>query len=219
MMDMVSRKTPAGWRDASVQVALILAANLVVGGAITMAIGALTGANPFHPGGSSAGWAALVGWLQVSFGATALARRASARFVNDAEEADDLRRDGRALLLGGGALIAAGASLIVLSLAGTGHPVPPGAGRVAGLSLFALAAILAALRLRGLDELNRAIAREGNHLAFLWLFWVGGVWAILAHLGFAAAPAALDWLTMLSGFGFVAGLTAAGRRGAFENPA
>lgn len=86
------------------------------------------------------------------------------------------------------------------------------------LLLTVLSASFLAVRHRGLDELNRAIAREGSHLAFLWISCVGDVWAMLAHLGFAVAPAPLDWLMMLAGFGFAGGLTAAARRGAFENP-
>jgi hypothetical protein len=42
---------------------------------------------------------------------------------------------------------------------------------------------------------------------------------MLAHLNFVAAPSALDWLTMLAGASFVAGLVAAGRMGVFDVPA
>jgi hypothetical protein len=42
---------------------------------------------------------------------------------------------------------------------------------------------------------------------------------VLAHVHFTPAPDALDWLTMLHGFSFVAGLVAAARRGIFAaNP-
>jgi hypothetical protein len=41
---------------------------------------------------------------------------------------------------------------------------------------------------------------------------LGGGWAMLAHLGFVAAPAPLDWLTMFTILMFVAAFIAAGRR-------
>jgi hypothetical protein len=70
-----------------------------------------------------------------------------------------------------------------------------------------------------MDELNRGLARDASHLALTWMTWFGGTWAVLAHVHFTPAPDALDWLTMLHGFSFVAGLVAAARRGVFEaNP-
>jgi hypothetical protein len=198
------------------KVALILGANLTVAGPITILIRTLAGADPFHPGGTSASLAALVGWLHVSFGATAAAMRASACFLSDAEEADDLRREGGALLLGAVALIAAGVSLIVLSLAGPGRAIPPGAGAIAALSLNLLALIAAALRWRRLDELNRTVTRDAGYLAFTWLSLGGGTWALLAHLGLAAIPTPLDWLTMIAGSSFLAALVALARKGGFQ---
>jgi hypothetical protein len=161
----------------------------------------------------------VVGMLQISFGVIAAAVRAGAAFQDDPEEAGELRREGHALLLGAGALISSGAALILLSFAGPGRPVPPAVGFVGWLLLYILAAVLVAARWRGLDELNRAAAREADHLAFKWTFLVGGIWAMLAHLDFVASPSPLNWLTMLGGFGFIAGLVAAGRKGIFDAPA
>lgn len=127
-----------------------------------------------------------------------------------------MRREGRALLLGAGALVASGSSLILLSAAGPNGAVSPAGALAGALFLNVLATILAVTRLRGMDELNRAVARESSSLAFTWLSTVGGTWAMLAHLGFVDAPAPLDWLTMLSGFTFVAGLVAFARKGGFD---
>jgi hypothetical protein len=66
--------------------------------------------------------------------------------------------------------------------------------------------------------LNRSAARESGYLAFTCLTWVGGTWAMLAHVDFVAAPSALDWLTMINGFSFVAGLAAFARKGGFATP-
>jgi len=168
-------------------------------------------------GGVSEGVAMIVGMLEVSFGLTAAAVRASARFIADTDESDELRHEGPALLLGAGALVAAGSSLILLSIAGPGRLVPPTWGLVVVMLLGILATVFLTMRLRVLDELNRAVARESGHLAFEWLSIVGGTWAILTHLGFVPAPTPLNWLTMLYGFGFLAGIVASARRGGFDN--
>jgi hypothetical protein len=217
-MEMATGKAGPNWRTAWVKIVFILGANLIAALLVGGAAAALNGGDPFHPVGASAKMAALVGWLHVSLGATAAGVRACARFLNDAEEADDLRREGRALLLGAGALIAAGSSLILLSLAQPGGPVSPGDALAGTLSLTVLAWILVSIRWRWLDELNRAVARDAGHLAITWLSVGGGTWAMLAHLGFARAPAPLDWLTMIGGLGVVAGLVALARKGGFANP-
>ena len=215
-MAMATDKARPSVRNASVKAAFILVANLVVAAALIGPMAMLSGADPFHPGGASSGWAAFVGLLHVTFGATALAMRASARFLDDAEEAEDLRREGRALLLGAGALIAAGSSLILLALAGPESRLTPSQTLAGVLSLTALAWVLVWVRWRLLDELNRAVTTDAGYLTVTWLSLVGGTWAIAAHLGLAPTPAPLDWLTMISGFSFIAGLAALARRGGFD---
>lgn len=187
-----------------------LAALIVWGSAQLGRAGIAPGGDPYT------GLAMLVGLLHVSFGLVALALRASARFLGNTEEAEDFRREGRALVLGGAALIAAGASMVLLSLAGPDRVVPPTTGLVGALLFNAIAMILVAVRLRLMDELNRALAKEANHLAFVWFSLIGGTWAILAHLDFTAAPTPLGWLVMIWSFSFVAGLVALARKGGFD---
>jgi len=62
------------------------------------------------------------------------------------------------------------------------------------------------------DQLARALSRETGSIAFHLILAAGGGWAMLAHLGFVPAPAALDWLTMFVLLMFVAAFIAAGRR-------
>lgn len=164
-------------------------------------------------------WAIIVGFAEIGFGLIAAGFGASANYLDDSEEGQDLRRERRALLLGAGALVSAGSALILACLTGAERLVPPGAGVTGTLLLNLSATVLATIRLRGMDELNRGLARDASHLALTWLAWFGGTWALLAHVRFTPAPDALDWLTMLHGFSFVAGLVAAARRGVFEaNP-
>lgn len=215
MMEMeTDRARPL--RKALAKAAFIFGGNLVVAALVLGPIALLTRADPFHPGGVSAGWAAFVGLLHLMFGATALALRASARFLGDAEEAEDLLRNGPALVLGGAALISAGASMVLLSIAGSNGPLSADAVLAGVLSLTVITMILAGIRFRLLDELNRAASREAGYLAFTWFSLIGGTWAILAHLGFADAPTPLIWLTLMWSFSFVAGLVALARKGGFD---
>lgn len=164
-------------------------------------------------------WAMIVGFAEIGFGLIAAGFGACANYLDESEESQDLRRERRALLLGAGALVSAGSALILISLTGSDRFVSPVAGVTGVLLLNLSAAILAAIRLRGMDELNRGVARDASHLALTSLAWFGGTWALLAHVQFTPAPDALDWLTMLHGFSFLAGLVAAARRGVFEaNP-
>jgi hypothetical protein len=164
-------------------------------------------------------WAMIVGFAEIGFGLIAAGFGACANYLDDSEEGEDLRRERRALLLGAGALVSAGSALILISLTGADRFVSPGAGVTGALLLNLSATVLGAIRLRGMDELNRGVARDTSHLALTCLTWFGGTWAVLAHVHITPTPDALDWLIMLHGFSFVAGLVAAARRGVFEaNP-
>lgn len=209
-MDMT---TDRPGRSERAQTIFILAANALFGVFVVLAIVALGKTGVVKAGGASEGAAFLVGLLHVAFGVTAAAVRASAPF-QDAEEADDVREQGRALLLGAVILVAAGSSLIVLSFAGPGGFVPPAAALACALLLNAVAAVLASVRWRLLDEMDRTLANDTVRLGLRWTALFGGTWAMLAHLGFVAGPAPLDWLTMFGGFGFAASVTELARRGA-----
>ena len=216
-MATTSDRAGANPHNAQVKLIFVLAANapfwaLMFWGATTLGKTVV-----LKSGGVSEVLALVVGMLHVSFGLTAAAMRASARFIYDTDESNELLRQGRALLLGAAALIAAGSSLILLSIAGPGRLVPATAGLVVVMLLSILATVLVNMRLRLLDELNRAVARESGYLAFVWFSTVGGTWAILTHLGFVAPPTPLNWLTMIYGFSFVAGIIALAHRGGFDN--
>jgi len=216
-MAMTSDGAGVNSHIAWIKVICLVAANLPFWALMLWGTVTLGKIDAGRSGGVSERLAVVVGMLQVSFGLTAAAMRASAHFIGDTDESDELRRQGPALLLGAGALVAAGSSLILLSLAGPGRLVPPTVGLVVVMFLSVLATVLAAIRLRRLDELDRAVARESGYLAFEWFSTVGGTWAILTHLGFVVAPTPLNWLTMICGFSFVTGLVALARRGGFDN--
>jgi hypothetical protein len=205
-------------RGLGIKLVLIMGANFLGVAAINWVITALTGADMFHARGGSGAAAALVGLLHISFGLTAAGIRATAAFEPDPEQAEELRTESRALLMGATALVAAGVSLVVLSLAGPGRPIAPMSGAVAAIGLNLFATIVAAVRLRGMDELNRQMNREAGYAAFYCTTLFGGTWSVLAHLGLARALAPLDWLTLMASVGFVAGIVVLARRGGFGQP-
>jgi hypothetical protein len=101
----------------------------------------------------------------------------------------------------------------VLALAGPGGIVPRTTALAAALALFAAAVLLTLAQWRLMDELMKNLSNETGNLAFYLLLLVGGGWAMLAHLGYAAPPAPLDWLTMFFGLVLLASFIAIGRRG------
>lgn len=215
---MATAESGTASHNGRIKVAFQLAFHLPFWGLVVLAALLLDRTGQLHPMGKSTTLAMLVGVAVISFGLIAAGFGASAGYLDDSEEADDLRRERGALLLGACALVSSGCSLIVLALAGPGRPIPAATGAAAAIALSVLAAIFVAVRWRRLDELNRGVARDAGYIAFTCLSWVGGTWAILAHLDFVAAPDALGWLTMIHGFSFVAGLIAFARRGGFETP-
>lgn len=214
---MTTGRAGVNQQSAQVKFICILAANMAFWVLMLWVTAALGKMGAVKSRGLSEALAVVVGMLNISLGLTAAALRGSARFIPDTEEREELRRQGRVLLLGAAALVAAGSSLIVLSYAGPGRLVPPTGGLVVVILMSILATVLVNMRLRLLDELNRAVALESGYLAFGWFSLVGGTWATLTHLGFVPAPTPLNWLTMIYGFSFVAGIIALAHRGGFDN--
>jgi hypothetical protein len=134
------------------------------------------------------------------------------RFLN-VEDAEEIREQRGLLGYSAAGMIAWGGALIVVALAGPGGVLAPGMGLAAALALIAVSVLLTALMWRHMDELMRGMSRECGNISFYLLLLVGGTWATLAHLGFAAAPAPLDWLTMFTALMLLASFVAVGLRG------
>lgn len=203
--------------NARVKLAFQLAVHVPFWAVVLLLTAILGKTREVQAGDTSEQLALLVGLAVIGFGLIAAGFGACAGFLDDSEQARDLRRERRALLLGACALVASGSSLILLSLAGPGRLLPAAAGVTGALALNVIATISVVVRWQRLDELNRAAARESGYLAFTWLAGFGGTWAILAHLNYVAAPAPLDWLTMINGFSFIGGIVAIARKGGFTS--
>ena len=125
--------------------------------------------------------------------------------------AEELRERGRLFLCSFAWMAACGLLLIGLSLAGHGGVLPPATALAVALVLIAVLTALGIAAWRLSDELGRVLSRETGHVAFYLVLPLGGGWAMLAHLGFTASPAPLDWLTLFTVL-FAASFIAVGRR-------
>ena len=167
----------------------------------------------------SATIAALVGVLYAVIGFGIAFGTASpslgARFLN-VEDADELREQKQVLSLSGAAMVLWGAALLALALAAPDGPVPQAVALAIGAGGLLLGTVLSVLVYRASDELMLAVNLEAGALSYgLVLLAVGG-WAMLAHLGYLAAPAPLDLLSLFYVLVLLASFIAVGRRGMLQ---
>jgi hypothetical protein len=160
--------------------------------------------------------AALVGMLYVviAFGIMlgTLNPKLGARFLN-VEDADELREQKRMLMSSGGAMVLWGVALLALALAAPDGPIPQGVALIVGAGGLLLGTGLSCMTYRYCDELMLAVNLEAGAISYSLLMLVVGLWAMLAHLGYADAPQPLDLLTLFYVLVLVASFIAVGRRG------
>lgn len=165
--------------------------------------------------GASEWTAAVFGTVLIGVAVFGIVAAASANMgadLVDEEGADDLRDRPRLIVYGLVWMAAYGLLLIGLSLAGPGGMLPLAATLAGLLVLIAVLTVLGIATWRLSDELDRTVSYEAGNIAFYLIWAVGGGWAMLAHLGFVAGPAPIDWLTLFSVLMFAASFIAAARR-------
>ena len=166
--------------------------------------------------GLSATLAALVGVLYCVIGIGIVFGTASprlgAKYLN-VEDADELREQKTMLVWSGASMLLWGVSLLALALAAPDGPVPQAAALAVGGGGLVIGIALSVLVYRASDELMAAVNLEAGALGYGIASLVVGLWAMLAHLGYAAAPAPLDLLTLFYVLALVASFIAVGRRG------
>lgn len=135
-----------------------------------------------------------------------------ARFLN-VEDADELREQRKVLSYSGVAMALWGVSLIALALAAPDGPVPQGVALAVGAGGLVIGCVLSLVVYRTCDELMQAVNLEAGALSYGLVLLVAGTWAILAHLGYSAAPAPLDLLCLFYVLVLLASFIAVGRRG------
>lgn len=166
--------------------------------------------------GASRSIAALLGAMYVLCGVFVglgvLSPKLGARFLN-VEDADELREQSRMLRNSTFGIIAFGLSMLLLAFAAPAGPLPPGliGGSIA--VLMSVATLTSLHTLKFMDELNASVSRETSVASFYLMFFVGGGWSVLAHLGFVPALAPLDWLTMFAAAMLFAAFWVSAKRG------
>jgi len=166
--------------------------------------------------GASRDIGGLVGVLYIltglAVGLGSASPKAGAKFLN-VEDADELREGRRMLTLSSIAMVALGGALVLLALSGPVGPLEPLLSAGGAIILIACASALSVVSQRLTDEMQRALSRDATGSAFALLLVIGGGWALLAHTGFVAAPAPLDWLTMFAVFLLIGCFWQGARRG------
>lgn len=166
--------------------------------------------------GESATIAALVGVLYIviglGVGLGTASPKVGARFLN-VEDADELREQKKVLIWSGGGMVLSGLSLIALALAAPDGPVPQAVALALGAGGMVTSVVMSVVVYRQSDELMRAVNLEASAIGYTLVMLVIGLWAMLAHLGYTAAPAPLDLLTLFHVLVLLASFIAAGRRG------
>ncbi|MFA6113345.1 MAG: hypothetical protein WC729_05120 [Sphingomonas sp.] len=187
--------------------------------AVILCVLVIRGFGAFARAGAIGGseWvAAVAGSTLVVMGCLGTLTLASAHtgadFIADEVAAEEMRERGRLFLYSYVWTAACGLLLIALGLAGHGGVVSPAAALAGALVLIAILTVLGVAVWRLSDELGRTLSYEAGNMAFYLILVVGGGWAMLAHLGFVAGPAPLDWLTLFTVLLFVASFIAVGRR-------
>jgi hypothetical protein len=194
-------------RDAAVLIVLLLAMWGVTASARAGILGAMHVSE----------WAAaMLGAFLVGFAVLGSLVTASAQtdfhLIDDEVAADEMRERGRLFLCSFAWIAACGLLLIVLSLAQPGGLLSPAAALAGALILIFILVMLGIVSWRLSDELGRTLSREAGHMAYYLIIAIGGGWTILAHLGFVAGPAPIDWLTLFTVLIFAGVIIAVGRR-------
>lgn len=166
--------------------------------------------------GVSRSFAALAGVMYILCGGFVglgvLLPKVGAKFLN-VEDADELKEQSPMLRNSVFGIAAFGLCLILLALAA---PIGPLSAPLVGGSILVLmvaASVSSLSTLKAMDELSASLSRETAVASFYTLFLIGGGWSVLAHLEYAPALGALDWLTMFAASMLFGAFWASGRRG------
>ena len=146
----------------------------------------------------------------VGFGLAA--PKTGAKFLN-AEDAEELREQRTMLTYSLLGMLASAVILIVAALSGSGGIIAATPALVIVVIALTMLVWTSVRTYAHSDELMRATSRASGATAFYLTGAIGGGWELLAHLGLAAGPQSLDWITMLASFMLLAVYIEAGRRG------
>lgn len=160
--------------------------------------------------------AALVGMLYalvgIAMGVGLIVPKAGATYLN-VEDAEEIAEQRGMLGYSTLCMLVLGIALIVAALAEPVGVIAPGVAVTVFAAAMILSVVFGILSRRYQDELMQAMGRESAALAFYLLALIGGSWALLGHLGYAAPPAPLDWLTMIWSLMLIGAFIVVGKHG------
>jgi hypothetical protein len=131
--------------------------------------------------------------------------------ILNVEDADEIREQRRILTGSAICMLALGAALMALPLAGPGGTLSPAAGLVGLLAALVLLIIVSIRDWKYYDEMLLQLSRDAGNLAFCGIGGVLLIWASAAWLGLAAAPTPLGLVALVMG-GFLLAIFAASAR-------
>lgn len=150
--------------------------------------------------------------LAIFGGLTMASTHTDLALIDDEVAAEEMRERGRLYVYSFSWIAVCGLLLIGLALAGPLALLSPAVALAGALVLVAVLTGLGLATWSLSDELVRTLSNETGNMAFYLILGLGGGWAMLAHLGLAAAPAPLGWLILFILSMFVASFIVLGRR-------
>ncbi len=141
-----------------------------------------------------------------------LAPKLGANILN-VEDADEIR-DQRRILTGSAiCMVALGAALMALPLAGPDSAISPLTALGGLLAALVILAVISIRDWKYYDEMMLQLSRDAGNLAFCGIGGTLMIWASAASLGLIAAPTPLALVAIISGGFLMAIFIASGRRG------
>jgi hypothetical protein len=133
--------------------------------------------------------------------------------VLNVEDADEIREQRRILTGSTVCMIALGAALLALPMAGPGGTISP---LTSFCGLAAALFVLTTITIRDwkyYDEMTMQLSRDAGNIAFCSIGTLLLIWSSAAWLGLAAAPTPLGLVALVSGGFLLSIFIASGRRG------
>ena len=209
-------RVPQKWRKLLTQLALGLVSGAVVGYGAGYLTGDYLEARGLKDLPLSVEIAGLVAVLYIFVSVLVLAgsvRPAIGARILNVEDADEVREMHSQFVSSGVAMLLWGLALLALALAAPVGPLQAPAALAIGAGGLLIGLWFAFKSYRNSDELMLSMNLEAGAVTYGLVVVVLGGWAMLAHLGYAAAPAPLTILSLFYVLVLVASFIAIGRRG------
>jgi hypothetical protein len=133
--------------------------------------------------------------------------------ILNVEDADEIREQRRILTGSTICMVALGAALMALPMAGPGGAISPLVGFGGLLAALALLTVISIRDWKYYDEMMLQLTRDAGNLAFGGIGGILLIWASAAWAGLAAAPTPLGLVALISGGLLLAVFVASARKG------